>query len=252
MKTTKNYGLIKPEPAEYYDVEQFNQNMDVIDEKIKEIDKNNVPNVSTNNQKPTYTAATTLKKLVSGESLSIAFGKIAKAVNELIVHIENTKKMQKAVITVRGAESSQELPESMQTKIVLDKNHTFVNRSGYKYDGTTDSFSISDDGGVICPYTGVVLVSGSVYMSGYSGTEMNKRCFIRQKKHSISGSCEEVEVCYQSIRDMGASGGISSGTMAIEVQDGDMLYLYAQCSVKTTCNPAHTATYLSATYLITG
>ena len=39
MKTTKNYGLIKPEPAEYYDVEQFNQNMDVLDEKIKEIAK---------------------------------------------------------------------------------------------------------------------------------------------------------------------------------------------------------------------
>lgn len=47
----------------------------------------NVPNVSTNNQTPTYTAATTLAKLTSGEILSAAMGKIAKAITDLISHI---------------------------------------------------------------------------------------------------------------------------------------------------------------------
>lgn len=49
----------------------------------------NVPNVSTNNQTPTYTAATTLVKLTSGEKLSAAMGKIAKAITDLISHIGN-------------------------------------------------------------------------------------------------------------------------------------------------------------------
>ena len=49
----------------------------------------NVPNVATNDQTPTYTEATTLAKLTSVEKLSVAFGKIAKAVTDLIAHIAN-------------------------------------------------------------------------------------------------------------------------------------------------------------------
>ena len=49
----------------------------------------NVPNVSTNDQTPTYTAATTLAALSSGEKLSAAFGKLAKAVSDLISHLSN-------------------------------------------------------------------------------------------------------------------------------------------------------------------
>lgn len=46
-----------------------------------------VPNVATNDQTPTYTAASALTALESGEKLSAAFGKIAKAVGSLIAHI---------------------------------------------------------------------------------------------------------------------------------------------------------------------
>ena len=40
----------------------------------------NVPNVATNDQTPTYTEASSFSKLTSGETLSVAFGKIAKAI----------------------------------------------------------------------------------------------------------------------------------------------------------------------------
>lgn len=50
----------------------------------------NVPNVTTNNQAPTYTQATTLANLVSGETLSTSFGKIMKAIADLISHLSNT------------------------------------------------------------------------------------------------------------------------------------------------------------------
>lgn len=49
----------------------------------------NVPNVATNDQTPSYTAATTLAALVSGEKLSVAFGKLAKGTTDLISHLAN-------------------------------------------------------------------------------------------------------------------------------------------------------------------
>ena len=58
-----------------------------VDEHLK-----NVPNVGTNDQTPTYSTATTLAKLVTGEKLGIAFGKIAKAVDELITHLSDSVK----------------------------------------------------------------------------------------------------------------------------------------------------------------
>lgn len=49
----------------------------------------NVPNVATNDQTPTYTVSSSLTALVSGEKLSVALGKIAKAVSDLISHLAN-------------------------------------------------------------------------------------------------------------------------------------------------------------------
>ena len=47
----------------------------------------NVPNVTTNDQTPTYTEAADNAELKSGEKLSTAFGKIAKTVKSLIAHL---------------------------------------------------------------------------------------------------------------------------------------------------------------------
>ena len=50
----------------------------------------NVPNVATNDQTPSYTPATTLTALATGEKLSVAFGKLAKAVSSLISHLADS------------------------------------------------------------------------------------------------------------------------------------------------------------------
>lgn len=49
----------------------------------------NVPNVATNDQTPTYNLEVTEKELTSGEKMSVAFGKIAKAIKSLIAHLKN-------------------------------------------------------------------------------------------------------------------------------------------------------------------
>lgn len=119
MQNTTNYGLNKPEATEFYNIEVQNDNMDIIDGKMKEIENvsseanegiaehiankdnphevtkddvglGNVPNVGTNNQTPTYTVPTDMAELSSGEKLSAAFGKIAKAVSSLISHLAST------------------------------------------------------------------------------------------------------------------------------------------------------------------
>lgn len=51
-----------------------------------------VPNVATNDQTPTYTTASEVAELTSGEKLSVAFGKIKKAVSSLISHLADTTK----------------------------------------------------------------------------------------------------------------------------------------------------------------
>ena len=51
----------------------------------------NVPNVSTNNQTPTYGITTELATLTSGEKLSAAFSKIKLAISTLISHIGSHK-----------------------------------------------------------------------------------------------------------------------------------------------------------------
>lgn len=55
----------------------------------EDIDLGNVPNVTTNDQTPTYEESTDLTTLTSGEKLRTAFGKIKKAISELISHLGN-------------------------------------------------------------------------------------------------------------------------------------------------------------------
>lgn len=52
----------------------------------------NVPNVATNDQTVTYTQAASLGELATGEKLSAALGKLAKAVSTLIAHLSDTVK----------------------------------------------------------------------------------------------------------------------------------------------------------------
>lgn len=63
----------------------------------------NVPNKSTNDQQPTFTEADVLSKLSSGERLAIAFGKIAKAINEVISHLANDGNPHKVTAKQAGA-----------------------------------------------------------------------------------------------------------------------------------------------------
>ncbi len=86
----------------------------------------NVPNVTTNNQTATYTKASTLANLVSGETLSAAFGKIAKAITDLISHMgnkSNPHSVTKAQIGLSNVNNTSDAnkPISTAAQTALDK-----------------------------------------------------------------------------------------------------------------------------------
>ena len=55
----------------------------------EQIGLDKVPNVATNDQTPTYSQNSSLSNITSGEKLSVSFGKIMKAIADLISHISN-------------------------------------------------------------------------------------------------------------------------------------------------------------------
>lgn len=66
----------------------------------------NVPNVATNDQTPTYTEATELKTLASGEKLAVSMGKIMKAITDFIAHLANKSNPHNVTASQVGADAS--------------------------------------------------------------------------------------------------------------------------------------------------
>ena len=76
----------------------------------------NVPNVTTNNQTPSFTQATTLANIVSGETLTLLLSKISKAIADLISHLGDTVKHITAI-------------ERTNWNTAYTNNHTHSNKS---------------------------------------------------------------------------------------------------------------------------
>ena len=72
----------------------------------EQIGLGNVPNVSTNDQTPTYTTPNTLEELESGEKMSTVFGKLKLAVSNIISHIVNKSNPHGVTASQIGAASS--------------------------------------------------------------------------------------------------------------------------------------------------
>lgn len=80
METTTNYGLKKPGQDEFYDVGDFNDNMDKIDAELKKCSEaaGNPMEAVTE-----FTPATDRENIKSGEKLGTALGKISKFLADL-------------------------------------------------------------------------------------------------------------------------------------------------------------------------
>ena len=77
METTKICGLKKPGQDDFYDVQDFDDNADILDKHIGALES------------PAYNDAKNLEELTSGEKYTTAWGKLKKAVKALIDHISD-------------------------------------------------------------------------------------------------------------------------------------------------------------------
>lgn len=102
----------------------------------------NVPNVNTNDQTPTYTVADKISNLTSGEKLSVAFGKIAKAISDLISHIANTSNPHKVTKSQVGLGNVSNYDQSKAIKSITRNGTTFTATA---LDGTTSTFTQQDN-----------------------------------------------------------------------------------------------------------
>lgn len=128
--------------------------------------------------------------------------------------------------SARGSTSRLSLSASVKTTVPLN---TWISR-------TDTAFEFSDNG-IKVPYTGVVQVTGSVYLSGATNSN-GAGCYIIKNG-------EEVTAQYL----MGASGGVSAGAIIVPVSAGDVLKLAARMSVAGNCAPNNASTSLSIAYI---
>ena len=91
-----------------------------------------VPNVSTNNQTPTYTQASTLATLTSGEKLSVSMGKIMKAITDLISHISNKSNPHDVTATQVGLGNVPNVSTNNQTPTYTQASSLSTLTSGEK------------------------------------------------------------------------------------------------------------------------
>ena len=120
----------------------------------------NVPNVATNDQTPTYTAASANANLTSGEKLSVAFGKIAKAISSLISHLANKSNPHGVTASQIGAMSSTNPTGTGSFSMGRKADTTIGTNSHSEGDNTTASGNFSHAEG-----------SGTTASGGFSHAE---------------------------------------------------------------------------------
>lgn len=247
----------------------------------------NVPNVSTNDQTPTFTESSTLTSLASGEKLSIAFGKIAKAITSFISHLGNKsnphevtasqvgaltsddivdnleststtsplsakqgnrlKNKKLGCYSARGSESEFNIPASEVTIVPLTQSIT--HSSCYTTSGNSGGFELNEKGGVIVPFNGHILVSGCIRFRTHD-TQVTRGCYIYHSYMVDSSTERSVEIGSQYITDpVGKLSNISSGAIIVPVSADDVIYLCARSSEATKCNLTEIATQLNITYI---
>ena len=94
----------------------------------------NVPNVTTNDQTPTYEEAEEFENISSGEKLSIAFGKIQKAISSLLGHInnfDNPHKTTKSQIQLGNVDNTSDVDKPVSTAQQKAIDGAYANSNKY-------------------------------------------------------------------------------------------------------------------------
>jgi hypothetical protein len=103
---------------------------------------------------------------------------------------------------------------------------------------TNNAFTKETGSDIVCPYTGIILVSGSIYFN--STTESSRGVYIMKNGEEIISSYGHV---YKQ------QGAISSGTIIVPVNAGDKISLRARSTIEIPIIGDNAGTNLSIMYL---
>lgn len=102
--------------------------------KKEQVGLGNVPNVTTDDQTPTYEEAEEFENISSGEKLSIAFGKIQKAISSLLGHInnfDNPHKTTKSQIQLGNVDNTSDVDKPVSTAQQKAIDGAYANSNKY-------------------------------------------------------------------------------------------------------------------------
>lgn len=128
-----------------------------------------------------------------------------------------------AAASAQGSQSATTATGTI-TNVLLD---TWIARTDTQFD-----FS---NGGIKCPYTGVIEISGSVYLTSSSGS------------HGCYVVCGQNETSQYIAANSG--GAVASGSIIVPVNAGDIVYLKGRSSVAGNIAGNNVATHLDITYI---
>ena len=142
MQTTTNYGLKKPEETDFYNVQDFNDNMDILDEKVKECFQ------SVSNGKKLIASAITDKGVTTASDATFA------VMAENIENIETSPNLQAKTETL----------DTTKTSAILTPDSGYDGLSKVTVSITTQSKSavLSTSAQTIKPDSGKVLSAVSI------------------------------------------------------------------------------------------
>lgn len=218
---TTNLNLTKPSEDEFYDINVQNENMNIIDREIGGL------------KQPTYEVSTAMSDLNSGEMITVAFGKIAKAVSTLISHVAS-KATSSVLGHVKLSDSTSSTSASTAgvaaTPKAVKAAYDLAN-SNTKKIGTTDISGIGDGtvtGAIVNNKEAIEDVSQSlanqekyIFISACSAVNTNVI-----KRFTLNGSDFEIYLAYTTE---------TSATIAVTI-DGIVVNLLGVCWRQGTSN----------------
>ena len=181
----------------------------------------NVPNVTTNNQTPTWSMSSVLSNIVSGETLTIIMGKISKAINDIISHIGNKNnphsvtKSQVGLGNVENKSGTTIRSEMTKTEV--------INALGYTPPTTDTKYSVATSSslGLIKSGTDITVdSSGNVSVVGgdvstaqklKTARTINGVSFDGSKNITITANPKENQLTNQNLNDIRTSGEYYAG-----------------------------------------
>ena len=174
----------------------------------------NVPNVTTNNQTPTWSMSSVLSNIVSGETLTIIMGKISKAINDIISHIGN-KNNPHSVTKSQVGLSNVENKSGTTIRSEMTKEEV-VDALGYTPPTTDTKYSVATSSslGLIKSGTDISVDSnGNVRVINGNVNTAEKLATARKIAGTSFDGTEDISISYNNLTDKPT---IPSGVQVID------------------------------------